>query len=324
MNLLFSGVETPSISRLKLQWLAGSNRIAEWAGERLEQLRSVLSQPLWRHLPHRWLLRLGSPLLPIYARAARRRAGDGFARQHQAILATPTALPPHHRRQWRQTILDRALLSRNRTLVDELTRCAETLRLHVERIERDGGRVLLAPLHCVSDMASAVLCTRLGGPTWIVTHHRPLPGRDVQLARAGSDARFIHPAADDAVPRYQAAVRALRRREGRLVLFPDAPPEITRHLFERDMPTKGCRIFGRPALLHDGVAAMARMSGAHVLVFALRETGGRFALDVLATLPPDDVTDGLPAVIEAALRDRPDQWLLWHAPSFFHFRAGDQ
>jgi KDO2-lipid IV(A) lauroyltransferase len=81
--------------------------------------------------------------------------------------------------------------------------------------------------------------------------------------------------------------------------------------------------FGHPAWTHPILARVARKTGAPVVpTFALRDAPGRYTLRYEAPLMVEDLTeserDDVPlttsymAVLEAAIRDRPEQWLWYH------------
>jgi len=81
--------------------------------------------------------------------------------------------------------------------------------------------------------------------------------------------------------------------------------------------------FGHPAWTHQILARVARKTGAPVVpTFALRDAPGRYTLRYEAPLMAEDLTEAevedVPltarymAVLEAAIRDRPEQWLWYH------------
>ena len=81
--------------------------------------------------------------------------------------------------------------------------------------------------------------------------------------------------------------------------------------------------FGHPAWTHQILARVARKTGAPVVpTFALRDAPGRYTLRYEAPLTAEDLTEAevedVPltarymAVLEAAIRDRPEQWLWYH------------
>lgn len=81
--------------------------------------------------------------------------------------------------------------------------------------------------------------------------------------------------------------------------------------------------FGHPAWTHPVLARVARKTGAPVVpTFALRERPGRYSLryeapiliDELAEAEREDVplTARFMAVLESAIRERPEQWLWYH------------
>ena len=81
--------------------------------------------------------------------------------------------------------------------------------------------------------------------------------------------------------------------------------------------------FGHPAWTHPILARVARKTGAPVVpTFALRDAPGRYTLRYEAPLMAEDLTEAeredgplttsYMAVLEAAIRDRPEQWLWYH------------
>lgn len=81
--------------------------------------------------------------------------------------------------------------------------------------------------------------------------------------------------------------------------------------------------FGRPASTSRAIAILALRTGAPVLpIFTRREAGGRHRVIIRPPMPPPETTDRdaaiveltarCTAVIEAAIRESPEQWLWMH------------
>ena len=85
------------------------------------------------------------------------------------------------------------------------------------------------------------------------------------------------------------------------------------------MRTCDCSLFGRPAHLHSGLNELARLSQSQVVFFGLYSDHGHLRLAIFGHSPSDELPSRTPAIIEQALRDYPQAWLLWYSPSFFYF-----
>lgn len=300
------------------RWLRGCGRGA----------RETLAAALLRHLPYRWLLSVsaGLDVVPRHRRDARRRVAYGSFNLPNVIGA---GVRTDHARLWRhKRVLEAALAFRNRSLIRELEGCAARLADALQRARAHGRPVILAPLHMHSDLLATLVCARASAfPTAVITAHddSTVSARDEAALRAHGnlDIQRLNPLAlDDGA--FLAFMRRVRKGQGTLVAFPDAPPEVTYRVFRRSMRTYDCRLFDRPARLHQGVPELARLCGAHVLFFCLTRRHGRFAIDEAGCVAPDEVADRMPAILQRAVLAHPHEWLFWHTPSLFSFNSADR
>jgi hypothetical protein len=236
-------------------------------------------------------------------------------------------LPAHdHARTWaRKTALDRAMYHRNPVLHAQLQHCADRLSEVVEAHRRTGP-VVLAPLHMVSDVLATTVCAMLPGRrVSVAAVHVPGALGPAEQAAMTACGFAIEPldVCDKATMRatLPGVLRAVRRAEHHLAIFPDILPEFTTAAAGRAMRTKSVHMFGRAGRMHCGLDDLAGALKATALVFHLVEDGN--ALDIrIHAVPHDAIAARVPRIIEDALRAHPHAWLLWHYGSAFYYNAG--
>ncbi len=175
-------------------------------------------------------------------------------------------------------------------------------RSHLERALAEGRGVLVLSAHLGNFELLVRVGLRCGAPVHVVT-------KRFRSAVAERIWRWLRVGGASLLPAEgsgRAIVRALKRGEVvAFVLDQHAPGGVRVPFFER------------PASTSPDLARLAAMTGAPVVpVFTCREADGRHRVEVGAPLelPPDpeDATGRCVAVVEAAIRDHPDQWLWLH------------
>ncbi|WP_421207087.1 hypothetical protein [Aeromonas sp. 601027] len=103
-------------------------------------------------------------------------------------------------------------------------------------------------------------------------------------------------------------------------LFPDALPEYTVRL--RGAHTyKKSTIFERRALLHSGGFVFPRLMKKDILPYYVYVEGFKLKLRIFPLIDKGDVGDKLPFLIECVIKEKSEQWMLWHFPSFYYFNG---
>lgn len=206
--------------------------------------------------------------------------------------------------------------------VAQLQQCAEALDSAINQLGDSPRPVILAPLHMVSDVLAGIVCGLLpGNGVRIISTHLDGavgPRESEALRRSKVKMSLVDPGSISSSD-LKKIIRDIRGQRCRLVIFPDAPPEVTWHLTGKHMRSEDCQLFDRPARIHSGLSELAKLSDAQVLFFGLVRRQGRLKLRVYGVAQPDEVTVQLPRMLETALLTDPQDWLLWHTPSLYYF-----
>lgn len=221
-------------------------------------------------------------------------------------------------------ILEKCLYMNDEWLTDELKKCAEMLDKKIRAIFDENTPIILAPMHMVSDVLVSVMCGYLSNSSKktvvISTHETNKLGNDENssLINLGVNLIKIDPALIQG-SELKRVVRDVNKRKINLLIFPDAPPEVTLSLTNKTMRTFRCNLFNKPAKIHSGIKDLARLSNASVIVFGLSYECHKLTLNVYGTASSINLDCQLPLLIEKALKKNPCEWLLWYTPSFFSF-----
>lgn len=222
-----------------------------------------------------------------------------------------------YRRMQRHIVM--LLFFGNKCLEKDIMHCAQILSTHAGQ----DRPVVFMPLHILNDNLAGVTATLAAGKNnyVVVTNSddrvklQQLPWYKTHLAD-----RFhtINVETDrrDALPR---AIKEVRNKQACLTIFPDILPEYTARLVSRPQPKEQAVIFGRPALRHAGPAKIAGLTDAQVVPFYIYWHRGHLKIKVMPAMKAVDGLLDLDRVIEEALREKPEQWMLWHFSSFFYF-----
>lgn len=206
--------------------------------------------------------------------------------------------------------------------IAQLQQCAEALNSAINQLDDSPRPVILAPFHMVSDVLAGIVCGLLpgSGVSIISTHLDGAvgPHESEALQRNKVKMSLVDPGGISSAE-LKKLIRDIRAQRCRLVIYPDAPPEVTWHLTRKHMRSEDCHLFNRPARIHSGLSELAKLSDAQVLFFGLVRHQGRLKLRVYGVAQPDEVAVQLPRVLETALLNDPQDWLLWHTPSFYYF-----
>lgn len=288
------------------------------AAESLEHAATRLFRGLVRALPHRAARPLGAGLGGLMGRLDRRHRRVARYNLETALPELPAEL--------RRRIARRCFRHFGAVLVDSISLgrfdpvgLCRRLTLegweHLETAERDGRGTLVVTAHLGNWELVGYTLALYKGPTWIVA--RPTPNRRVE-----DDLRRFRERFGNRTIYKRGAARgiwaALRQRE-RVALAID----------QRVHPNEGIetRFFGQIAFTSPLVARLSLRTGAPVVpAFAYPETPDRYRVVVHPPIRPGDLTwpEGdrdeavleltrrYLAVIEAAIRERPEMWLWMH------------
>ena len=284
----------------------------------------VILGPFWKYIPYNWLLTGFAPLYAIYVVLAKRSVRSVFIQRNMKLLL-PEVRPRSVYAVWhKRSALDKAIYFYNRRLESDIKACARRIEECAEQARADGSPVILAPLHMVSETVALGICALVApSKIWIVAARETGILKPDQLRRFrdfGVDIVWLDPLTLKSGELIQA-LSALKRGKGNFLIFPDSLPEITTRIFRKTMSTENYILFDRKAQLHSGLAKMAHMVGAKVLFFSLATRAERIVIEMIKVVPCEEISVELPAFIEAALRNTPQSWMLWHSPSSFFFNS---
>ncbi|MBO1042286.1 hypothetical protein [Brucella pituitosa] len=252
----------------------------------------------------------------------------GCRSQHVLALANARRMTGNdhhvnHMRLWSEKKLMEMLLYMNdEQIIAQLRECSRELEEYMQLNLSCDKPIIFSPLHMISDVLASVMCGFISPNETVVisTHKEDTLGsnEDASLKKMGVnlvrlDPEFITPSA------LRRLIRNVQARTSQLVIFADAPSEITLTLTGKKMRTYDCLLFGRPAHLHSGLNDLARLSQSQVVFFGLHFERGRLRLAIFGHSQAEDLPSRTPMIIEQALQAIPQAWLLWYTPSFFYF-----
>ena len=229
----------------------------------------------------------------------------------------------NHIRLWSEKKLKEKLLYMNdEQIIAQLNDCARELKCYMQENLSSDCPTILAPLHMTSDVLASVMCGFISPrQTLVISTHREgsLGSNEADsLKKMGVNLVSLNPefTSDSSLRR---VLRSVKAQHSQLVIFADAPSEVTLMLTGKQMRTYDCRIFGRPAHLHAGLNELARLSQSQVVFFGLYAEKGHLRLAIFGHAQADELPMRTPAFIEDALQNYPEAWLLWYTPSFYYF-----
>lgn len=239
----------------------------------------------------------------------KRILGEGYSTNHSLLWSV-------------KKNMDKCLYLNDEKIIFELRKCALQLEEGIKDIENKEKPVILAPMHMVSDVLVSVMCGFISSKETLVisTHKDDLLGinEEQSLNNMGVNLKKIDPAEIN-TGSLRTVIRSVKTQETYLVIFPDAPPEVTLSLTGKSMRTMDCTLFGKPARLHSGLKELARLCNAQVIFFGLSHQGNALSLTVFGVADAKELSYRTPYFIEKALRAHSKDWLLWYTPSFFYF-----
>lgn len=227
---------------------------------------------------------------------------------------------------WRmKKVLEMAFYLNNPYLLANIRDLAAELDQKIADIRLQGKTPILAPLHMCSDMLASVVCSMVApqksSVISIYQSNNFGPNELQTMEKFGFVLEQINPL--DAGRKMALALRQVQRQETNFVIYPDALPQSTWRITGKMMPTKVLQIFQRQGRLHMGTERIARLLDAEIVLFYLNFDGQRLQLHILDVLNHKDFIKKSAPLIEQALTDHPESWLLWHYPSLFYFNANN-
>lgn len=300
--------------------MTASEKSRGWAADINQYKYSALIR-LTRLFSYRFLIFIAKikQKLGWYRRSLKDR--DAVAQANYRNLVNPKGhvdyVGMHHRR----VILETASTwGENRDLHAQIRDCAERLSAVVAPVHAKGKPVILAPLHMVSDILEAIVAVK-ATPRRVtaITSSRADVFRGEDRARGGIDIDYvsIHNATQNLAGDLMSFVQDAIDGKRDLIIYPDITSDFTVHARGRHTPKIPCTLFGRRGQLHEGVIRMSRLMSAPVIFYYLCFDGKKLDIHIEAPLSGRKLKENLPVIIETAIRNRSDDWMLWHAHSLY-------
>jgi KDO2-lipid IV(A) lauroyltransferase len=266
------------------------------------------------HLPGpiaAWVGRRAGDIAYVVLPGRRRRALSNLARAYPEL--TPGARRHLARRAWQH--LGLMFVEEAALLTQPLDRFLARVRIegleHLEKVMAEVGRALVLTAH-LGNWEILTAASRLAGyPLAVVVRPLDSPGANAMAERVRRKAGV------ELIDKRQALRPVLAAlNSGRMVgILLDQNATRTEAAF---VP-----FFGHPAATSRSMAVLALRTRTPVVpIFARREPGGMHCVRVQPPVPPPvdrplpdavvEMTARCTAVIEAAIRETPDQWLWMH------------
>ncbi|PXW41377.1 hypothetical protein DET57_11551 [Klebsiella oxytoca] len=201
----------------------------------------------------------------------------------------------------------------------QMQACTQELNAVVAPLVAQKTPVVLAPLHCVSDILAAMVGAGVTpGKASVVVSSSAESYTVASRAMGGVALSYcsIHQDNTSLASELMALMTNVSEGRENMIIFPDIPADYTVQTHEAQSGKISCRLFGRPAKLHNGVQRFSRIVSAQVVFYHLYYQRG-IKIKIYSPLSPKEVAATLPTIIENTLRDYPQDWLLWHSHSLY-------
>ena len=219
----------------------------------------------------------------------------------------------------RQLLEMGATWGQHQATMAEMQACVRELDAVVAPLLAQKTPVVLAPLHCISDILAAMVGAGVTPGKASVMVSSSAESYTAASRKMGSVALSycsIHQDNTSLASEMMALVTNVSEGRENMIIFPDIPADYTVQTHEAQSGKISCRLFGRPAKLHSGVQRFSRIVGARVVFYHLYYQRG-IKIKIYSPVLPKEVPKTLPLIIENTLRDYPQDWLLWHSHSLY-------
>lgn len=203
--------------------------------------------------------------------------------------------------------------------LSQLQACINELDRVVAPLVAEKTPLVLAPLHCVSDILAAMVGAGVGPKKASVVVSSSAESYTLAARTLGGVALSycsIHQDNTELAGSLMKLMNDVMEGQENMIIFPDIPADYTVQTHEAQSGKIACRIFDRTAKLHNGVQRFSRIVSARVVFYHLYYQQG-LKIKIYSPLTPKEVTKNLPIIIENTLRNYPQDWLLWHSHSLF-------
>lgn len=222
----------------------------------------------------------------------------------------------------RRQILDfAATYGQNKTIIAQLAQCSLQLDEIVKPLHQAGTPVILAPMHMVSDILAGIVAgnTYPNKGTVIVSVNAEMY-QEQDRVRGGINLSYcsIHGNNESIAGNLVGACMEALDHKTNIIIFPDIVPDYTEQAGAAHSSKIKCHLFERPAHIHSGVVRLAKMISASVVMYYLYYEDG-IKIHIYPVMNDKEVREKLPELIESAIKNNPQDWLLWHLHSLYFF-----
>ncbi|AEX50011.1 lysophospholipid acyltransferase family protein [Rahnella aquatilis] len=212
-----------------------------------------------------------------------------------------------------------ATYGKNKKVISQLDACAAELDKIVVPLHQAKKPVMLAPLHMVSDILAGIVASKTcpGKGTVIVSSNAEhYIEQDRMKGGINLDYCSIHNKSQDVAKNMISACMEAAENKSNIIIFPDITPDYTIATDSAYSSKLKCRLFDRPAKLHNGVVRLAKMLSADVVFYYLYYDRG-LKIRIFPAVSAKNVAEKMPEIIEHSIRSHPQDWLLWHLHSLY-------
>jgi len=284
-------------------------------------LRFRLARVLLRHLHYRWLFGLAHLARAVGLTGSAQRYRSLVARENcRCLLGDSQQIDFTWMSQRREILEIAATWAQNPAFVQEIEACAARLKQALQPLLDAKTPIILAPMHNVSDIVAVIIGAKaVGLPlTVIVSSNADVyhPQDRQQAGLENISYCSIHAPAEGRASQLMHDLPECAAGERVMLLFPDMVQEYTKLAATGEMGAYPCRLFDRPASLHNGIVRLSRAISAQVVFYSLSFDKG-LVISVDAPVAARQLPQRMPEIIEDALRRYPGDWLLWHLHTLF-------
>lgn len=222
----------------------------------------------------------------------------------------------------RRFVLEEAATwGQNRQVMAQIQTCVTALDSVVAPLYQQKKPIVLAPLHMVSDVLATMVGAGVtpGNATVVVSSSAEQEKYNAsarELGQVNLSYCSIHQDNKSLASRLMTLMTETATGQKNMIVFPDITPDYTIQTEEGMSSKLSCHLFGRAAKLHNGVVRLSTAISAQVVFYHLYYQNG-LQIKIYPPVAAKDVAIQMPVIIENAIREYPNDWLLWHSHSLY-------
>ncbi|WP_253380186.1 hypothetical protein [unidentified bacterial endosymbiont] len=256
--------------------------------------------------------------------------GKAYRLREQVAIANQRCLLPNASLHYTWTAQRRELLEFYATwgqspqLQSEIERCAELLGARAQALVEAGKPLIFAPLHMTSDVVSVIVASKATSlhTTVVVSSNASQWNEQARaLGKVDVDYCSVESSSKEIGLNLATACMDVAENKRDLVVFADMVPDYTFHNSETVQDKLSCHLFGRPAYLHSGLLRLAKVTKANILFFYLYYDRG-LQISIFPGVEYRHASIMMPQIIEQAITESPNDWLLWHRHCLYFLNEG--